>query len=680
MPSPAPRPAPLRRRSLLFGGIAALAVTAAAGESAWSLWHSSLNGGNGLPEHPRTGPVHMQIVAHPDDCLYFINPRIARVLDSGAGICTVVLTAGEADGRNSRDPARPPDFAGYAAARNTGLRRAYAHLATGDAESPWDRGSVDLASGQQVEICVLRARPEVHLVFCSLWTNLGRLTGDFTRLLALWEGRLESSLVLPPAGSPLTDESTVDRETVRATLLELLDRYRPAVVNTLDPDPDPVAGKRLGAEQRGYSDHIDHTAAALFAWDAVREWGRAAVVESWRGYYNRRWPGNLGSADRETKGRALNVYAWADGFDCGDPAGCGDRLVVGPNVGDTYGIATHPRYAAAVAAVAAGGEVRPVTVRGSRLHAANGRAWEDLGGPDLLPAVSVAGSRVFALGSEYTPERAGHTRDVHCLDTVSGEWTDLGNPAGSGDLARCVGPPTAAVCGDATVVAVRAPDRGLQVRTQVGWGEWTDWAHLDGRPVHDSPVAVATAAGIAVFAAAAEGAAVWERHEDGWSARDLDLPHVGGEPGYVPASALTAAAAPDGRVVIASRGAGSADVVLHLGLGGAWTATLLPLDGGILAPAVAVGGDGTVAVAVDDATGAPAVAVLGLADLEGGARPEAGWSRGDIVLTRRPAVAFDAAGGLLLWATDAGGEVCAAASGPGVPPATTWAPALRRGD
>ncbi|WP_211253103.1 PIG-L family deacetylase, partial [Glycomyces tenuis] len=283
MSSPAPRPSVLRRRSLLFGGIAGLAVAAAAGETGWSLWGSSLNGAHPLPEHPRTGPVHMQIVAHPDDCLYFINPRIARVLAAGAGICTVVLTAGEADGRNTRDIARAPDYAGYAAARNTGLRRAYAHLATGDSESEWDREAADLDSGQQVEICVLRDRPEVHLIFCSLWTNLGRLTGDFTRLLSLWEGGLGDSLVLPPEGSPLTGESTVDRETIQATLLELLEHYRPAVVNTLDPDPDPVVGEKLGAEQTGYSDHIDHTAAALFAWEAVREWGQAAVVESWRG-------------------------------------------------------------------------------------------------------------------------------------------------------------------------------------------------------------------------------------------------------------------------------------------------------------------------------------------------------------------------------------------------------------
>lgn len=682
-PDPEPQPAPLRRRTLLLGGLAGLGLAAAAGESIGSLWQSGLNGRPRLPRRPETGPVHMQIVAHPDDCLYFINPRIARVLAAGAGLCTVVLTAGEADGRNTWNTARLPDFAGYAAARNTGLRRAYAHLATGDTESAWDRTGAVLDSGQQVEICVLRERPEVHLVFCSLWTNLGRLTGDFTRLLALWEGRLDASAVLPPTGSPLGDgPSLVDRDTVHASLLELLDHYRPAVVNTLDPDPDPVVGERLGAEQAGYSDHIDHTAAALFAWDAVRARDDAAVVESWRGYYNRRWPANLGAADREAKSRALNVYAWADGFDCGEPSGCGDRLVNGPGVGDTYGIATHPRYSSALATATVDDRTRPVAMRGLRLCIEGDQTWDDLGGPDLLPAIDAAGPRVVAISPEYTPHREGHLRDVHCLDLRSLEWTNLGNPAGSGDLARHIGPPAIADDGETALVAVRGPERGVHVRTHRPGSAWTEWTHLDGPAVHDAPAAVTAATGPVILAATPEGLAAWEHRDGHWTARELDLPHVGGEHGYVPTGAVTAAAAPDGRIVIASRSAGGADVVLHYGLGDTWTPTLLPLTGGVLPPTVAVSHDGTVAVATDDASGAPAVVTLGVAELEDGPadRMDAHWNRGDIVLTRRPAAAFDAAGNLTLWATAADGEIYTTASAPGVPPATTWAPALRQGD
>ncbi|SDE47451.1 PIG-L family deacetylase [Glycomyces harbinensis] len=677
---PASRHPSLRRRDLLVGGLAGLAVTAAVAESAFSLREAS--GTGDFPAPTRTGPIHMQIVAHPDDCLYFLNPRVARVLHDGAGICTVVLTAGEADGRNTWNEAAPADYAGYTAARDSGLRRAYAHLALGDPEAPWDRYTANLDSGQDVELCVLRDKPEVHVVFCSLWTNLGRLTGDFTRLLALWEGRLDASAILPPAGSPLNSSSTVERATVHASLVELLDRYRPAVVNTLDPDPDPVVGEKLGAEQSGYSDHIDHTAAALFAWEAVTAWGGARAVESWRGYYNRRWPGNLGPADLETKGDAVDVYSWADGVDgadCAVPSGCGDRLIVGPGAGTTYGHATHPRYTAGLATTEIDGLIRPITVRGTRIQSLGDDGWEDLGGPDALPCLARAGTGLYAASARHTHDPAAHERDVHCLDLVSGQWQSLGNPAGTGPDARTVGQVAAADDGRTAVVCVRGPEGGLSARTRPEGGQWSEWTPIEGPAVHESPVALAAEGAFTVIAATPVNVAAWEGDGTAWTGRTLDLPGPGGQT-YVPASAVTAVTAPDGRVVIGSRAAESSDVVLHLGQGETWTAALVPLEGGVLAPALAIGPDGSLAVACDDGTGAPAVLVLDLADLDAGAAGEVAllsrpWSRGDITLVKRPAAAFGSDGALRLWAVAADGEVWTAGAEPGGQAPTGWEPA-----
>ncbi|MEV3937819.1 PIG-L family deacetylase [Glycomyces sp. NPDC049804] len=671
-----PRHLPLRRRDLLVGGVAGLAVTAAAAESVWSLREAS--GGAAFPEPVRGGPIHMQIVAHPDDCLYFVNPRVARVLDDGAGLCTVVLTAGEADGRNSWDAEAPADFAGYAAARNNGLRRAYAALALGDPDAPWDRYLAPLESGQDVELCVLRDKPEVHIVFCSLWTNLGRLTGEFTRLLALWEGRLDDSLVLPPADSPLTAESTVDRTTVQATLLELLDRYRPVVVNTLDPDPDPITGERLGAEQLGYSDHIDHTAAALFAWEAVRAWGAARTVESWRGYYNRRWPGNLGEADLAPKGRALDVYSWNDGADCGLPSGCGDRLIAGPGAGTTYGHATHPRYTAALAAAEIDGSIRPVTVRDNTLQVLGEDGWEDLGGPDTLPSLDLAGTKVYAISAEHTHDPATHVRDVHCYDLVSGQWQLLGNPAGTGPGARIVGQVAGADDGRTSLACVRDA-QGLAVRVRPEGGEWADWARLEGPAVHDAPAALALDGAFTIIAATPDNVAVWEGDGVDWTTRMLDLPGPEDLPFFAPASAVVAAQAPDGRIVLASRVGGCSDVALHIGRGETWTGVRVPLEGGVLAPTLAIGPEGALAVACDDGTGAPAVLVLSLADLEAGdgafgllSRP---WTRGDVTLVKRPAAAFGSDGALRLWAVAADGELWTAEAEPGGDAPAGWSPA-----
>ncbi|MCC3764744.1 PIG-L family deacetylase [Glycomyces sp. TRM65418] len=680
---PSPRPA-LRRRDLLVGGMAGLAVTAGAAECAWSLREAS--GDSAFPEPARTGPVHMQIVAHPDDCLYFINPRVARVLGEGAGVCTVVLTAGEADGRNTWDRAAPTDFAGYAAARDNGLRRAYAQIALGDPDAPWDRHLAPLESGQEVELCVLRDKPEVHLVFCSLWTNLGRLTGQFTRLLALWEGRLDVSLVLPPTGSPLSPESTVDRATVQATLLELLDRYRPVVVNTLDPDPDPVVGARLGAEQTGYSDHIDHTAAALFAWEAVQAWGGARTVEAWRGYYNRRWPANLGEADLHAKGRAMDVYSWSDGADCGRSSDCGDRLISGPGAGTTYGRATHPRYTEAVVTAEVDDRIRPIAVRSSKVRVLGDDGWHDLGGPEVLPSLARAGTRLYAFSALHAHDPAAHVRDLHCYDLVSGQWQLLGNPAGIGEGARTVGQAAAADDGRLSLACVRDPDGGLAVRVRPHGGRWTDWTRLEGPPVHEAPAALAADGAFTIVAATPDNVAAWEGDGSVWAHRSLDLPGPEDQP-YLPAGAVTAVRAPDGRIVIASRAAGGSDVVIHFGLGETWTGTRVPLEGGLLAPTLAIGpaagteAGGALAVVCDDGTGAPAMLVLDLAELDHAAesggfallsRP---WTRGDITVVKRPAAAFDPDGTLRLWAVAADGELWTATAEPGGDPPAGWEPA-----
>ncbi|MDA1367043.1 PIG-L family deacetylase [Glycomyces algeriensis] len=671
---PSPRPLPLRRRDLLVGGVAGRAGGAPGAAGARGVREAAT--ASAFPEPERSGPVHMQIVAHPDDCLYFINPRVARVLDDGAGLCTVVLTAGEADGRNSWEAAAPADFAGYAAARDNGLRRAYALLALGDADAPWDRHLASLDSGQDVELCVLRDKPQVHVVFCSLWTNLGRITGEFTRLLALWEGRLDDSLVLPPTDSPLTAESTVDRATVQATLLELLDRYRPAVVNTLDPDPDPISGDRLGAEQPGYSDHIDHTAAALFAWEAVRAWGGARSTEAWRGYYNRRWPGNLGTADLEPKGRALDAYSWNDGADCGLPSGCGDRLIAGPGAGSTYGHATHPRYTAAVAAAETDGRIRPITVRDNTLQVLGDDGWENLGGPDtMLPSLDRAGTKLYAISAEHTHDPATHVRDVHCYDLVSGQWQLLGNPAGTGPGARIVGQVAAADDGRTALACVRDPEGGLAVRVRREGGEWTAWTRLDGPAVHDAPAALAADGAFTIIAATPDNVAAWEGDGTAWTARMLDLPGPDDLP-FLPATAVTAVQVPDGRTVLASRVAGCSDVALHFGRRETWTGVRVPLEGGVLPPSLVIGPEGALAVACDDGTGAPAVLMLELPDLEAGpgrfgllSRP---WTRGDITVVKRPAAAFGSDGALRLWAVASDGELWTAGVEPGGEPPAGW--------
>ncbi|MGR7000051.1 hypothetical protein ACU686_21435 [Yinghuangia aomiensis] len=86
-------------------------------------------------------------------------------------------------------------------------------------------------------------------------------------------------------------------------------KFRPTVLRTLDPDPEHTVtdGKSV------VSDHQDHTAAALFAVEALRRYEKDAnrphvVVESYRGYSNAVWPHNQSAAALADKIDLLSVY------------------------------------------------------------------------------------------------------------------------------------------------------------------------------------------------------------------------------------------------------------------------------------------------------------------------------------------------------------------------------------
>lgn len=126
----------------------------------------------------------VQVVAHPDDDLFFMNPDLSRSLLSGTQVTTAYLTSGESDGRNqarggaATDPEQPADRAHYAEARQNGIRSAYAQMATGDRTSAWKRTVFPTAGGGRAEIDVLIAKPQVNLVWLML--REARTTGEDT--------------------------------------------------------------------------------------------------------------------------------------------------------------------------------------------------------------------------------------------------------------------------------------------------------------------------------------------------------------------------------------------------------------------------------------------------------------------------------------------------------------------
>lgn len=347
MPTHSPRMS--RRRLLQVAGGGAVAVTAGAGVWAWVGPRAPLSqvAAPALEREAAASGAEqafLHVIAHADDSLYFMNPALEQSVRSGARSVTVCLTGGESDGRNTAEHGRgdrlpPRDRAAFARARTNGLRAAHAVMATGDPLSPWDVEAISLLPGFQVEVQTLRAAPHNQLVFMELVEARTVSEPRAHSLRGLWLGATGTLSTLRPDATPVQRTFEYTRDQVVDSLIALLERVRPTVVRTLDPNavhaPHP-APRTDDPKLRGlfYYDHQDHTASAYFAQAALagywgREHNRPTVVESYLGYETDVLPNNLDLPTARRKARLLSVYGWADGRDCGDRAGCGDRKVGG---------------------------------------------------------------------------------------------------------------------------------------------------------------------------------------------------------------------------------------------------------------------------------------------------------------------------------------------------------------
>ncbi|MDW4912085.1 PIG-L family deacetylase [Streptomyces californicus] len=548
----------------------------------------------------------MQLLAHPDDDLYFMNPDTREALDAGTPVVCVYLTAGEADGVNKIPGApRPaPDRAAYSSARHQGLRQAYAELLGLDRFTPWQRSVVTLAGGHRAELDVLAdGARRVELVFLNtaMHTARGRLG-----LPSLWQDRRLVLRTVVADGSPLERAGSYTYDGLVDVLAGLLEQYRPTVVHTLDPDPDLQFSseyeRRRDSEQRGYSDHADHTAAGSFAWAALIRWVARTTaagepvpgfaVASFRGYYNRHWPKNLPPEVLERKAAHLVPYGGAADWECGNPSGCGDYNVGGdrPLTNRKGWVrSTHHRYPGPRAHVAAGADGRLTVYGVLGLRAVRWRegapgsglfeAADDLGGGPLAPALGAAatadgrhllfGLRFAALGGHGSDNE----REIVLLEQGGPggpfrAWRGLGNPAASADHGRRIGVPVAVTAPDGRVhLFVRNAEKGLSTRVRdAGSGRWSAWRDLGGGEVQDAPTAVVDTAGrVHVYAAGHHSVHHWTQDAPGTEvtarAQLTDAPTPAHAPGALPA--------PDGSVDLYYRPAARPGLAVVRSAGGA---------------------------------------------------------------------------------------------------------------
>ncbi|MEU9304626.1 PIG-L family deacetylase [Streptomyces sp. NPDC048269] len=530
----------LASRTRLAALLAALTV-GAAGVTTWAYGYGNAQE-QAAPEtvlRPSvTEGTVLQVVAHPDDDLFFMNPDLSRSISTGVKVATVYLTSGESDGRNEahsphlEDPAGPADHAAYAEARQNGIRAAYAQMATGDRTSAWQRKSIPTAGGGSAEVDVLVARPEVNLVWMQL-REARSISGDNPdSLRGLWDGKVPALGAQLTSGTPVKPWFSYTKEQAVEAIADVFARYRPTTIRTQDPTPGRAQGG--GA----FLDHQDHMYGARFVQAAAERYAQSTdrphfSIQNYVSYPNSSLPPTLDPQAAEEKLGYLKTYAWTDHQDwCGSPAGCGDRKTATRPTGAGWNQTIRYSRGDGTSWMTEGvpGRLWAFAVLDGRMaywsRSGPKAPWQ---GPQFLPgtgidagatAVRLPDGRIAVLGTRTTlgatPQEYG--RDlVYAVqaapDGAFGPWQSLGTPD-TDDISgtSAISAPSVAV--DRTgrmTVYVRDSRRTLRARAQATPdGAFGSWQALGGTGLQGDPVTATDAEGRRhVYAATAQTVLAW---------------------------------------------------------------------------------------------------------------------------------------------------------------------------
>jgi LmbE family N-acetylglucosaminyl deacetylase len=214
----------------------------------------------------------LNVVAHEDDDLLFINPSVSDDIAAGRCVVTVFVTAG--------DSGRPPS---YWLRREQGSMAAYAAMS--GASASWASDTVVLAGHPIVRQRLLGTR--ITLLFMRLPDAHGSAARPFGSLQALWQGAV-------PSLRPLGSGGAYTRQALVKTLTAAMAAYQPDRIRTLD-----YAG------HYGDGDHADHHTVGYFAFAAQRYYHAHHRISGYRGYTVAAYPDNL---DESVAGRKLDYF------------------------------------------------------------------------------------------------------------------------------------------------------------------------------------------------------------------------------------------------------------------------------------------------------------------------------------------------------------------------------------
>jgi LmbE family N-acetylglucosaminyl deacetylase len=250
-----------------------------------------------------TVPTIIQIIAHQDDDLLFMNPDLLHDIKDGNCVRTVYLTAGDS-GADSH----------YWLGRESGAEDAYSSMLGVD--SVWEERLIRLKSGQLVTIASPRSNAKISLIFMRLPDGNVRGGGfnsqHFSSITKLQSGIINSL-------KTTDNESSYTLDELQKALVSLLIHYGPSSIRTqsshevVSPNPD-------------HSDHITASKLAKKAYAnyELLEYQNTTMIPftSYVGYPIKDREKNVFGVDLVEKLKAFKAYAKNDNAVCTPVQSC----------------------------------------------------------------------------------------------------------------------------------------------------------------------------------------------------------------------------------------------------------------------------------------------------------------------------------------------------------------------
>lgn len=253
-----------------------------------------------LREKSNCPETSLNVIAHQDDDLLFMNPDVLQDIRGGRCVRTVYITAGDAGVTSS-----------YWQSRELGAKAAYATMF--DVPNVW-RDNREMLAGRFVTVSYLEAAPRVALVFLRLPDGNMRGEGfagsDYHSLQQLMDGMVPSLFTVD-------DETEYSKDQLVQSVLGLMNTDTPAVIRT------------QGSLDAADGDHSDHHAVGTITQLAREQYQTTASFSTYSGYPTKQQPVNLSDDEITIKQLPFFAYAKHDGAVCQTAFECQQTVTYG---------------------------------------------------------------------------------------------------------------------------------------------------------------------------------------------------------------------------------------------------------------------------------------------------------------------------------------------------------------